>query len=152
MAKPVNGEPIRIYGWREDVTIKGAPKPVLAKLDTGAKTSSIHAEKKEMFERDGEKWMRFVFTDPTAKDEGFKVRIEAPLVRVARIKDPGGESEAREVVMLDMKIGERSMRAEFTLKNRKNMLAPILIGRTLLKELGAVDPGRTHLADQKIIR
>jgi hypothetical protein len=44
------------------------------------------------------------------------------------------------------------MSGEFTLNNRSNMLAPVLVGRTVIKDLGWVDPGRTHLADQKILR
>lgn len=151
-AKPVSGELVQVYGWREHVTIKGAPKPLVAKLDTGARTSSIHAEKKEMFERDGKKWMRFVLTDPTAGEDAFRLRMEAPLVRVVHIKEPGGESVAREVVMLGIQIGERRLRGEFSLNNRSNMLAPVLIGRMLLQELGVVDPSRTHLAEKNIRR
>src|SRR5690606_25268933 len=119
--------------------------------DTGALTSSIHAEDKELFERDGKKWVRFIVTDPRKKDAP-RTRLEAPLVRVARIKEPGGESTAREVVRLSFEIGDRKLRGEFTLNSRNNMLSPVLIGRSTIKELGWVDAGRTYLADQKIFR
>ncbi|RYD45985.1 MAG: ATP-dependent zinc protease, partial [Verrucomicrobiaceae bacterium] len=46
----------------------------------------------------------------------------------------------------------RKLRGDFTLNNRSNMLAPVLIGRNMIKLLGWVDPGRTNLADQKILR
>lgn len=151
VAKPVSPDPVRIYGWREYIFINGVEEKLKAKLDTGALTSSIHAEEKELFERDGKKWVRFIVTDPGLKKPA-RTRIEAPLVRMARIKEPGAESEAREVVRLGFRIGERKMRGEFTLNNRSNMLAPVLIGRTLIKDLGMVDPGRTHLAEQKIFR
>jgi hypothetical protein len=151
VAKPVSAEPIQIYGWRENLQIKGMAEKVQAKLDTGALTSSIHAEEKELFERDGKKWVRFIVTDP-GREKPTRTRIEAPLVRIARIKEPGGESVAREVVRLSFTIGDRKMSGEFTLNNRSNMLAPVLIGRTMIKDLGWVDPGRTHLADQKILR
>jgi hypothetical protein len=114
-------------------------------------TSSIHAEEKELFERDGKKWVRFIVTDPSLKKPA-RSRIEAPLVRIAKIKEPGGESVAREVVRLSFTIGDRKLTGEFTLNNRSNMLAPVLVGRTMIKDLGWVDPGRTHLADQKILR
>jgi hypothetical protein len=151
VALPVNPEPVRIYGWREDILLQGVKDKLLAKLDTGALTSSVHAEEKELFERDGKKWVRFIVTDPQRKDS-VRTRIEAPLVRIARIKEPNAEATNREVVRLSFQIGERKLRGEFTLNNRSNMLAPVLIGRSTLKDLGWVDPARTHLADQKILR
>lgn len=151
VALPVNPEPVRIYGWREDVLVEGVKDKLLAKLDTGALTSSVHAEEKELFERDGKKWVRFIITDPRSKD-AVRTRIEAPLVRIARIKEPNAEPTTREVVRLSFQLGERKLRSEFTLNNRTNMLAPVLIGRSTLKDLGWVDSSRTHLADQKILR
>lgn len=151
VARPVSADPVQIYGWREFIRIQGVEEKLKAKLDTGALTSSIHAEEKELFERDGKKWVRFIVTDPSVKNPA-RTRIEAPLVRIARIKEPGGESTAREVVRLSFQIGERSLRGDFTLNNRSNMLAPVLIGRSTIKDLGWVDSSRTHLADQKIFR
>lgn len=151
VARPVLPDPIQVYGWREKILIDGLEKTVTAKLDTGAYTSSIHAEEKELFERDGKKWLRFIVTEPRKKGSP-RVRIEAPLVRIARIKNPGGESETREVVRLAFKLGERKLRGEFTLNDRSNMLSAVLIGRTTIKELGWIDPSRTNLADDKIMR
>ena len=151
VAKPVSADPVQIFGWREHISIQGVEGKLMAKLDTGALTSSVHAEEKELFERDGKKWVRFIVTDPTVA-KPVRTRIEAPLVRIARIKEPGGESVAREVVRLSFQIGERKLRGEFTLNNRNNMLAPVLIGRNTIKDLGWVDPSRTHLADQKLFR
>ncbi len=151
VAKPVSADPVQIYGWREHIFIKGVAEKIQAKLDTGALTSSIHAEEKELFERDGKKWVRFIVTDPSVK-KPTRTRIEAPLLRIARIKEPGSDSIAREVVKLSFTIGERKVRGEFTLNNRSNMLAPVLIGRNMIKDLGWVDASRTYLADQKIFR
>ena len=151
VAKPVTPDPVQVYGWREHIFIKGVAEKIQAKLDTGALTSSIHAEEKELFERDGKKWVRFIVTDPGMKNP-VRTRIEAPLIRIARIKEPGGQSIPREVVRLGFTIGERKFGGEFTLNNRSNMLAPVLIGRNMIKLLGWVDPSRTYLADQKILR
>lgn len=151
VALPVSPEPVQIYGWREDVIIEGMQEKLLAKLDTGALTSSIHAEKQELFERDGKKWVRFVIAE-TNGGKPLRVRMEAPLVRIARIKEPNAESVAREVVRLSFRIGDRKLRTEFTLNNRNNMVAPVLLGRSTLRDLGWVDPARTHLADQKLLR
>ncbi len=151
VAIPVSPEPVRVYGWRESIKVAGVEEKLLAKLDTGALTSSIHAEEKELFERDGKKWMRFIVSD-TRQKKPVRTRVEAPLVRIAKIKQPNDESEVREVVRLSYQLGERKLGGEFTLNNRSNMLAPVLIGRNCLKDLGWVDPARTHLADQNILR
>lgn len=151
VARPVSSDPVQVFGWREWVLIGNLQLKLAAKLDTGALTSSIHAEEKELFERDGKKWVRFIVTDPGEK-KSPRTRIEAPLVRIAHIKEPGGKSEAREVVRLNFTIGERKMRGDFTLNNRSNMLSPVLIGRTTIKEIGWVDASRAYLADQKIMR
>lgn len=151
VARPVPADPVQVYGWREKVVIDGMKEKIYAKLDTGAYSSSIHAEEKEFFEREGKKWVRFTVTEPRKKDSP-RVRIEAPLVRIARVKNPGGESETREVVRLAFKIGDRKLRGDFTLNNRSNMLSAVLIGRRAIKELGWIDPSRTNLADDKVMR
>lgn len=151
IARPASPDLTQIYGWKEYVMINGFKSKLQAKLDTGALNSSIHAEEEELFERDGKKWVRFIVTDPT-EDKPIRNRIEAPLVRIAKVKEPGGDSLPREVVRLTVEIGGRKLRGEFTLNNRSNMLSPVLIGRRMIKDLGWVDPGRTFLADEKIFR
>ena len=153
VARPVPPDPVQVVGWKEWVVLSDGKNElkVAAKLDTGAFTSSVHATEKKIFERDGDKWVRFVVTDPRSPDRG-RIRIEAPLVRTARIKEPGGNSESREVVRLPFRIGDRSLKVDFTLSDRSNMLNPVLIGRTTLQELGWVDPARAFIADDKVMR
>ncbi len=151
VARPVTPDVVQVYGWKEHVFINGLTDKIQAKLDTGAFNSSIHAEEEEFFERDGKKWVRFIVTDPTDK-KPVRNRLEAPLVRIALIKEPGGQSTPREVVKLSVQIGGRKLRGEFTLNNRSNMLSPVLIGRKMIKDLGWVDPTRTYLADEKVFR
>lgn len=153
VARPVSADPVQVFGWKEWASLSDGKTElkVAAKLDTGAYTSSVHAEEKELFERDGKKWVRFVVLDPRKKEAG-KIRIEAPLVRIARVKEPGGGVEAREVVRLAVKIGDRKMKTDFTLSDRGNMLNPMLIGRTTIRALGWVDPSRAFIADEKVMR
>jgi hypothetical protein len=148
---PVISDPVQIYGWREKVKIGELSEEMIAKLDTGALTSSVHAENQEIFERDGKKWVKFTVTAPRDKSSK-RISIQAPLVRVVRIKEPGAESESRYVVRLNFQIGDRRLKDEFTLKNRNNMLNPVLIGRSTIRDLGWVDPSRTYLANDKIMR
>lgn len=149
--RPVSSAPLQIFGWLEKVKIADIPDEMAAKLDTGALTSSLHAEEEKLFERDGQKWVRFVITEPGVVG-GKRHVMEALLARTAEIKEPGGLTERRSVVRLNFLIGERSVRAEFTLNDRKNMLCPVLLGRSALRILGWVDPARTFLADDKIFR
>ena len=151
VARPVTTELVQVYGWREKVRIGDMADLMVAKLDSGATTSSLHAENQQIFEKDGKKWVKFVLTDPNQKD-AKRYEMEAPLTRTVAIKEPGGASERRNVVRLNFQIGERSIKAEFTLNNRHNMSCPVLIGRTTIKSLGWIDPSRTYLADDKIFR
>ena len=151
VARPVPADPVQLFGWREKIRIQEIDQDFHAKLDTGALTSSIHAEEIKLFERDGAKWVRFIATAPR-EENAKRIPVEAPLVRYALIKEVGAESSRREVVRLNIRIGARNLRGEFTLANRSNMLVPVLIGRTMLRELGWVDPGRTYLADKEIYR
>lgn len=153
VARPVSADPVQVFGWKEWTILSDGKTDLkmAAKLDTGAYTSSVHAEEKKLFERDGKKWVRFVVLDPRNKEAG-RIRIEAPLIRIARIKEPGGNSEAREVVRLPMRIGDRRLKTDFTLSDRSNMLNPVLIGRTTIRELGWIDPSRAFIADDKVMR
>jgi hypothetical protein len=151
VARPVTSDPVQVYGWIEKVLVAEMKDSLVAKLDTGAQTSSIHAENQQLFERDGKKWVKFIVTD--TREQGAKRHeMEAPLSRIVSIKEPGGESQERNVVRLSFKIGQRQIKSEFTLNNRSNMLCPVLIGRTTIKTLGWIDPSRTYLADDKILR
>ncbi|MEN9991390.1 MAG: hypothetical protein RLZZ224_1092 [Verrucomicrobiota bacterium] len=151
VARPVSSDPVQIYGWREKVRIAEMPDHLNAKLDTGAMTSSLHAENQQLFERDGKKWVKFVLTDPNKKDSK-RYDIEAPLSRLVLIKEPGGQSVRRNVVRLSFQLGDRKIKSEFTLNNRNNMTCPVLIGLKTIQVLGWVDPTRTYLADDKIFR
>lgn len=150
-ALPVPSDPRQVFGWKENILIKGLKHNLEAKLDTGARTSSMHAESEKIFERDGKKWVRFKTS--TMLESGSKsYELEAPLVRTTLIKEPNGESIRRNVVLLTFTIGDRQLRSEFTLNNRSNMICPVLIGRTAIKSLGWIDADRIKLADQKIFR
>jgi hypothetical protein len=144
-------KPVQVFGYMEWVEIGELAGRMRARLDTGARTSSLHVESEEEFERDGAKWVRFVVLAPQNL-KVKRVRISAPLVRWTHIKIPGGGVVRRRVVRLSMKIGDRKLRTEFSLNNRNNMLCPVLIGRRALRELGLVDASRINLADKKIFR
>ncbi len=131
-----------IMGWLESVFIKPYGIRVTAKLDTGAKTSSVHASQIEHFSRDGKEWVRFSFS----QEEGKKhVLIERPLVRTAVIKERQSKSSTRDVVMLTVCKNGKDYETEFTLNDRSNFNYPILLGRSFLENLVLVDSSETFL-------
>lgn len=146
-------EPVdrQLLGWKEWVKIGTKADSMRAKLDSGARTSSLHAEDVEEFERDGRKWVRFSLRDPDEKD-AKSILIKAPVQRVAKVKNADGVMERRFVVELGFTIGDRQLREEFTLNDRSVMICPVLIGRNALRHLGYVDCSRVDLAAKKIFK
>ena len=140
--------PKRIVGWVERMTMLPFGAPVYAKLDTGAKTSSIHAEEIERFERDGDDWVRFTLVLEGPKDVVRRERLERPLYRDVRIKDHDEPSDRRPVVELDFCFDGRSERAQFSLADRSGFLYSALLGRRFLKSRFVVDPSETFAADR----
>lgn len=142
-----------IFGWIENVYLQPYNLKAKAKLDTGAKTSSIHAKNIEHFERDGDPWVRFQFSSNTRLKESAYlegkskkiVTIEAPITRSALIKNHRYSSVERPVVSLPITLAGVEHRAEFTLTDRKKFLYPVLLGRRFLKDVAIVDPGNTFL-------
>ncbi|MCG8536857.1 MAG: ATP-dependent zinc protease [Pseudomonadales bacterium] len=144
---------ITILGWIEWVYLQPSQLKAKAKLDTGAKTSSIHAKNIEYFEKDGEDWVRFQFSSNTRlKSHLYEpgkskkvITIEAPLVRRVLIKQHKRKSAERPVVFLPFTLAGQSYQAEFTLTDRSKFIYPVLLGRRFLKEVALVDPANTFL-------
>ena len=142
-----------ILGWIENVYLQPSGMKAKAKLDTGAKTSSIHAKNIEHFEKDDEPWVRFQFANNTKlKEEKYQdgkskkvITVEAPITRRALIKRHKHTSLERPVIELPFTLAGIEYTAEFTLTDRSKFLYPVLLGRRFLKNVAIVDPGNTFL-------
>lgn len=141
----------QVLGWKEWIKIGTKADVMRAKLDSGARTSSLHAENIEEFERDGREWVRFSMKDP-GEDDAKSILVKAPVQRVARVKNTDGTIERRFVVELGFTVGDRQFREEFNLNDRTGMTCPVLIGRNALRHLGYVDCSRVDLATKKIFK
>ena len=130
-----------IMGWLESVFFRPWNVRMTAKLDTGANTSSLHAERIERFSRDGRKWVRFTL----GKSEDKKFVVERPVVRTANIKQHGKGSAQREVVTMVLCKNGKDYDTEFTLVDRSNFSYPVLLGRSFLKNAGLVDASETFI-------
>lgn len=132
-----------IFGWVEWVCVKPENIAIKAKLDSGARTSSMNAQNLTEFERDGETWVRFKIDHP---ETGEPIEMEQKVVRFLRIVQHDRESQRRPVVELEVKLGDIHQKAEFSLVDRSNFVYQILIGRNYLKGLGLIDSEETFLA------
>ncbi len=135
-----------VVGWRElvslpDLGLSGIP----AKIDTGARTSSLHAHVLEDFMRAGERFVRF------AVDwDGERHFCEAVQVDVRGITSSNGDTQERFVIKTPLRIGNLSFRAEISLADRSQMQFPMLIGRTALRRRMVVDSGHSWLQSPAI--
>lgn len=134
-----------IAGWVEKVSIKGQPFVLKAKLDSGARTSSIHAEDVELFKRDGQRWVRFKLVLEDAEGETKVLAMEKSRQRRVKIKEHDGNHDSRPVVELDICFDGRPYSIEFTLADRSEFIYPVLLGRRFLAGIAVVDPEATFL-------
>ena len=135
-----------LIGWIEYVDLpEFGLKRIRAKIDTGARTSALHAADVREYERDGEPWVRF--RAATEEDDTGGVWVDCPIHDRREIKNTGGEPETRVIVRTRFRIARRSWTIEVSLADRSNMKFPLIVGRTALKNHAiAVHPRRAHLA------
>lgn len=139
-----------------DKTVVGATEKVLltdlgitleSRVDTGANTSSLDARNIEIFERNGEDWVRFEIHDP---DLDQLVELERPRSRKVLISQSNSEEpERRPVVEMRITMGSMTQVAEFTLTDRSHLDQPLLIGRNVLRDLMLVDVAQDYVTEPK---
>lgn len=131
-----------VIGWREIVSLPDLGiDEIKAKIDTGARTSALHAVDPSSFERDGKPWVRFMV--PTAGGSA-KRWIEAPVLDQRAIKNTGGVAEQRLIIRTSLLIGRHHWHIEVSLADRENMEFDLILGRTAIRRRGmVVDPGRS---------
>ena len=135
-----------IAGWREWVSLPGAGVPwIKAKLDTGARTSSLHAfDLEEIALPDGRDGVRFGVRPWQDSDEDAVV-VECPVHDRRTIRSSSGHTEERIVVLMDVTLLRRTMTIEITLTNRDEMGFRMLIGREALRNGFLVAAGESFL-------
>jgi hypothetical protein len=131
-----------VMGWLETVFLEPYGLQVTAKLDTGAKTSSVNASHIEHYRREGKEWVRFSFATSASKKA---LILEKPLERQAKIKERTSRSTIRDVVLLVICKNGRQFETEFTLNDRSNFNYPLLLGRSFLEHVALVDSSETFL-------
>lgn len=120
-----------LIGWREAVCLtKFKLHNIRAKMDTGAKTSALHADDIEFILVKGQKWVKFHFTD----DLGHRHILKSPFLEERIIKSSNGEQTIRPVIKTEIQMGHSIFEIDITLINRNMMGFKMLIGRDALKD------------------
>ena len=133
-----------IIGFREWISLTDLSLPALkAKIDTGAKTSSLHAFDIKLVKRSGVTFVKFK-VHPIQKNFDLVVACSAPLVDRRIVTDSGGHKEHRYVINTTIQMGSMRKTIELTLTNRESMKYRMLIGREALKQF-YIDPSQSYL-------
>ena len=135
-----------LLGWREWVGLPELGVPAIkAKIDTGARTSALHAlDIVEDQDDDGDAWVSFT-TQPVQRNTSTEIRCRARVVDKRQVTDSGGHAAVRYVVRTSLVLGGRRVDVELTLADRRGMLFRMLVGRTSLIPDVIVDPGHSFL-------
>lgn len=138
------GQPKIIIGWREWV---GLPElgvtGIKAKLDTGARTSSIHAFNVTQFDKPTGMWVSFVI-HPVQGRKLPEIACSLPVLGRRVVTSSNGARETRYVVKTSLGLGGMSWPIELTLTNRDEMGFRMLIGREAMRRRVLVDPGKSY--------
>jgi hypothetical protein len=142
--------PLPVIGWREWVALPDlGVDHIKVKVDTGARTSSLHAFDLEETVRDGIVIVRFMI-HPEQRRAHPEIPVELPLVARRRVRDSGGRAELRPVVETEVSLHGRRWPIELTLTRRDAMGFRMLLGRQAIRHRFLVDPGSSYCAGKRI--
>lgn len=141
-----NASELTVFGWREWVDLPELGlSHIKAKVDTGARTSALHAFDVDVFESDGKQRVVFLI-HPKQNDFETVVRCEADVIEEREVRDSGGTTHRRWVIETPIRVGDRTWPVEITLASRDDMKFRMLIGRTAMHGIATVDPSRSFVA------
>jgi hypothetical protein len=139
------GPPLPVVGWREWVSLPDlGVEHIKAKIDTGARTSALHAHAPERYRQGGKEWIRFV-VHPLQRRIEESVICSVEIVEEREIRSSTGHKARRPVVRTPILVAGMQFDIELTLASRDTMGFRMLLGRQALRRRFAIDPGRSFL-------
>ncbi len=137
------GSELPVIGWREWVKLPELNLPrIKAKVDTGARSSSLHAFDVVTFEREGQEFVRFSVQPAQRSSES--IVVEAPLLEHRHVRSSSGKRTHRPVILTPIEVLGQTWPIELTLANRKQMGFRMLLGREAFRGRALVDAGRSY--------
>ncbi len=137
--------PKQILGWREWVALPALNiDQIKAKIDTGARSSALHAYTIEPYRKGGQRWVMFAI-HPKQNRCDVSIECHAPIKDRRLVTDSGGHKQRRYVIETQLILGQSLITAEMTLTNRDSMLFRMLIGRTAMNGRFIIDPSASYL-------
>ena len=134
----------QIVGLREQALVAGLDIVMQARISTGVSNSVLDARNIQLFERNGEEWVRFTVYNPTTKEPHV---LERKRVRFQTVTSAAGTTnDRRPVVEMRFTIGKLSQKGDFVLADRSSSEYPLLVGRNLLRDVMLVDVSGNNLA------
>jgi hypothetical protein len=134
-----------MLGWREWLALPDLGVPLIkAKIDTGARTSTLHTFYVDPFKSGSNPYARFG-VHPLRGRTDIAIHAQAPLIDCRQVTDSGGHRERRFVILTQVAISGRAWPIELTLTNRETMLFRMLLGRTAMAGRALVDPDRSFV-------
>ena len=134
---------LSVIGWREWIGLPDLGiEAIKAKVDTGARSSSLHASQLQEFERDGVKWVQFQVY-PEQRNRDRVVEIEARILDSRSVRSSSGKAEIRPVIVTNIELFGITWPVEITLTNRDQMGFRMLLGREAFRGRFLVDAGNS---------
>ena len=138
-----------VIGWREWVSLPELGIPgIKVKIDTGARTSAIHAFMIEPFESDGILHIKFGIR-PLRKRKDIEIYTQTEVIDQRWVTDSGGHREMRYVIGTTVLLGDIRLTSEITLTDRNSMIFPMLLGRRALQDRFLIDPAKKYLLSRR---
>lgn len=138
-----------LVGWREWAMLPTlCDEPILAKIDTGAKTSAVHAYRVREVTRDGRPHVEF-YLHPVQKERRPEIYCLEPIYGRRSVRSSNGAEQERIVIVVPLRLGRRKWPIELTLANRDDMGFRLLIGRDALGKRVVIDPARSYMLGRR---
>ena len=135
---------LQVIGWREWVGLPDLGiSTIKAKVDTGARSSSLHAFDVAEFRRKGQTWVRFK-VHPVQRRADSMVEAEAPILDYRSVRSSSGRASLRPVIETRLELLGVTWPIELTLANRDEMGFRMLLGRQAFRRRFLVDGGRSY--------